>query len=1498
MTRLPILSLLAVIAACLFAPLAAWSQAGAPQGGPPMTREQHQAKLKADRLQRLADARAKSEAIRAEQRRVDAEQDANAQKEAEEANKRWEEMRARNAEQIKKFDDAIEDWLETADKPPGTVEDFVSSSYNEDTALGESARVVFYNRQDVPTHQVDFGPDGKPTGPITLTQQGKAWETIGPQLKDGAQWEPVYGRSPEGDVIIVSADIIKNGRVDTRFFFNEEGVPWKGERWSYEGIPPGEPGITRGGFYDPRLEPKPDTLGAGFDVPASHRLITGVCPQCREKADRYNELASRANGLLADMRVQSEEHKHHHRAAQLPIEQRYAHLKAELDALTPELEAARAAALECEKICRPPSKLPAPDLTRPSLLPVAKLEPPASFCDEFARVAYMNEVYTPAAKASLANAQTAAAHLGKLGGMFTDYMKNEGGPGWAAVRAEQTAYGPIAQTATDDSNAINAMYQRVLAIPIVPCPDQKPRVATGDPAPPPVAPATEDVGVIPARMVEQATGGKKPCPPKGPRKPIVVGPNSKVGSGAQLSKKLGGMLVGGLLGAAGVGGGGGGGGGPQLYKCTLKDSKLTLFKHPSGLTLGIGAQRGKGDNVLITADIQKAPDKGTFQAALLEKPGTQQLQPPSEVGPCDLWGEWELTVSWTKTTTVDGKVVSQESGGWSEGGKFTLPGQLSKVDNADALWKRMGFSSASHGAQKAIMAFKVPPGGGPLTFTTWITQPKGDPVMAVPITVTMTETAPGVFTFTEGEAEIDCPEPPVTTTVSTTKPLDPPKTGVPTMPPSDPYIGMTPARIWNELPFDLSTLRSTIDAGDANPCEFGYDAAIKRLADLRANLARARAGEGLGDAERQDMDEMSKRLDQIEAELAAKKAALAEKPCPKTTEAAPASTSGGFPTDDPASPESIMDDLEDEGTRSDPTFGSRPADPVPPKTPPGVSQAQARDNDSAVSNVAINDLISRYQTIDQFSERQLQENPCDEALRAKVIADLRARLAMIDDPKAPADARSAAGAERERTQALIDRLEKPSEQCTEGFDPPHKPMTTPTFDPAPAAYTEADEPSQPPPAPFDENPTATARKLLETQADEIVRNRDETRDREEDRIADWGCDDLPRYYYLRSLAWEYENDAEPGELGQLVWERNRERIRKRLAELLRRHGDCGKTVDSILQQFSTHPDAATPSSARPGADPANVDKGAHTRDPWMGDGPPPAPFDADPAATARKQQADDIAKTFDEEDKGWHVGEGDWDCGAPARFHYIQHLQNEYARGPDPGELGQLVWERKQAWVRQRLTEVLKEQGACDKTVDGILSEVKPFPSAKTVEAQEAAQAAAKQPPPTAGLSMTQAVQLAGTDGPLKVATELGAKLPEKSMDNLSQLRDGLAERSHENYLNQGLDGGTKACQAGAISTEEWTERRDGVLGGLLARLSLLLKVKPTGKDAAKMQDLLDQEKVRVLAVYDQLSEMTPPVCPPPKPGAAPPAPKPAPPKPDPEPESILDDIDEVFVPA
>ncbi|MBX3479957.1 MAG: hypothetical protein KF842_06130 [Caulobacter sp.] len=697
------------------------------------------------------------------------------------------------------------------------------------------------------------------------------------------------------------------------------------------------------------------------------------------------------------------------------------------------------------------SSLPPPDLKRPVLRTVAPLTLPASFCSEFERNAYLDKVYKPAAADSLANAETTKAHLARLQAMFTQYMRQEGGPGWAAVRQELALYEPIAKAAYEEGLRVQGLYKQIMAIPVVPC--DGPDKTYGDPGPtPPVekastgddlaelivrgtrlpstpekicdeaqraaqqdairrarqendrdaralqerrnllnagkadgsiqpseatladlvvkaqridanrraidaaqaeldarktqacpppkdeappkteGPTTEgpkvsppetpkttppattpaeppktssvlpgyrpvpdrgpdgdflfgfpqhrfcsresaeaalrdiedqirnarderdrfetDIGIrladdwsfvdlsaypgaapyypkgqdpfkirqqkraelafgydgldrliyydglidaLEARREELMgilTGGqfedecpdlsappeqpvalpgapdspvslvpgapKKPCPPRQGREPINVGPNGKVGSGAKFQKDLGNKAVGMLAGAFGLGGGGGGGGGPTLYKCRIKDSEMTVFDDPAtGVSLKVGAKRGKGDVVNIFADIARSPDKGTFQTAFLERPDGQ-VQTPFDVGPCDLWGEWELTVSWTRTTYVDGQMVSQESGGWSESGKFVIPGVLSRADAPTGLWKQMGFSSASHGARKAFMSFHLPQGSGPMTFVIHITRPKGDPVMTVPFVLTIAEDGKGGFAFTKAREE-DCP---------------------------------------------------------------------------------------------------------------------------------------------------------------------------------------------------------------------------------------------------------------------------------------------------------------------------------------------------------------------------------------------------------------------------------------------------------------------------------------------------------------------------------------------------------------------------------------------------------------------------------------------------------------------------------------------------------------------------------------------------------------------
>lgn len=286
---------------------------------------------------------------------------------------------------------------------------------------------------------------------------------------------------------------------------------------------------------------------------------------------------------------------------------------------------------------------------------------------------------------------------------------------------------------------------------------------------PPEPPAGAVTPGTPVRPVPDkpvpSGGGKKACLPGGKRAgraPISIGSNGRVGSGARTKKKLMstlGGLAGGLLGGGG-GGGGGGKSGPPIKKCKIKDSEKTVFTDPAtGISLRVGAKRA-GNTVIVFADVANSPDSGTFQGGWVEKPDGEMIA-PTRADICEMWGEWSLTVSWTRDTYVDGNLVSHEAGGFNEGGRFSLPGMLSSDSKPAGLWQQLGFSNASHGARKIALSYPLPSGGltEPFRLLLHVTRPSRNPVDTQPFDLVMTEGAGG-FSFAAAPPDEPCvPDP-------------------------------------------------------------------------------------------------------------------------------------------------------------------------------------------------------------------------------------------------------------------------------------------------------------------------------------------------------------------------------------------------------------------------------------------------------------------------------------------------------------------------------------------------------------------------------------------------------------------------------------------------------------------------------------------------------------------------------------------------------------------
>ncbi|MEO0367796.1 MAG: hypothetical protein AAF197_03315 [Pseudomonadota bacterium] len=252
------------------------------------------------------------------------------------------------------------------------------------------------------------------------------------------------------------------------------------------------------------------------------------------------------------------------------------------------------------------------------------------------------------------------------------------------------------------------------------------------------------------------------CPSPAANTAITVGANSEVGTSADFKekakKKAAGLATKAITGLLGIGGGSGGGksDGPVKYKDPIKDkNKVKVRNKEDKCDIRVGGVF-TDQGLLISTDIKKAPNKGTFQEVYLQNSRGWRLI-PIRLFLYEIWANWKLSVSWTRETYVDGELVSRETGGWTESWR-ELIARGSRIEYAEVpelpIWEQLGFNTAVSGARSVGTLFALTPKmlmNGPVNLVIHISDPKKDPVITYPyvFTVSLGEDGKVVITPTE-----------------------------------------------------------------------------------------------------------------------------------------------------------------------------------------------------------------------------------------------------------------------------------------------------------------------------------------------------------------------------------------------------------------------------------------------------------------------------------------------------------------------------------------------------------------------------------------------------------------------------------------------------------------------------------------------------------------------------------------------------------------------------
>ena len=230
--------------------------------------------------------------------------------------------------------------------------------------------------------------------------------------------------------------------------------------------------------------------------------------------------------------------------------------------------------------------------------------------------------------------------------------------------------------------------------------------------------------------------------------PITVGPKKSFGT-ESVGKKLGKSLVGGLFGGGGRKSSSSSG--PRTKRDPArKADEVSVTDPATGVTCDVRT-RWTDDGLLVSTQLDKHPDKGTFQTVyLMDEYGNQM--PASRIEVYKIWAKHTLTVSWTKSTYQDGNLVSQSSGGWSESwtedlGTFKRRTGAEGMGGIPPIWALSGYDRAHAGVRRVGTYFQLTPeafqNARKLYLVIHITMPKMDPVMTTPLIMELTPGADG-----------------------------------------------------------------------------------------------------------------------------------------------------------------------------------------------------------------------------------------------------------------------------------------------------------------------------------------------------------------------------------------------------------------------------------------------------------------------------------------------------------------------------------------------------------------------------------------------------------------------------------------------------------------------------------------------------------------------------------------------------------------------------------